>query len=85
MRNEHYTPIFGPPNGSFKVKISLRYKEAAVEYIPGFWNLLKWAWIQYASILFVLIYCNGRIKDFVYSNQVIPTWDENRFKLINHK
>ena len=35
--------------------------------------MLKWAWVQYVSILIVFVYVFRQIKTFVFSNQILPT------------
>ncbi|NXD86235.1 TM231 protein, partial [Halcyon senegalensis] len=43
------------------------------KYQPGFWEIIKFAWIQYVSILLIFIWAFGRIKMFVFQNQVLTT------------
>ena len=38
-----------------------------------FYQMLKWAWVQYVSILIVFVYVFRQIKTFVFSNQILPT------------
>ena len=35
--------------------------------------MLKWAWVQYVSILIVFVYVFRQVKNFVFSNQILPT------------
>ena len=35
--------------------------------------MLKWAWVQYFSLLLVFIYLFRWVKNFVFSNQIFPT------------
>lgn len=42
-------------------------------YLPGFWEIIKFAWIQYVSILLIFLWVFERIKRFVFQNQVVPT------------
>uniref|UniRef100_A0A8C6Z3Z3 Transmembrane protein 231 n=1 Tax=Nothoprocta perdicaria TaxID=30464 RepID=A0A8C6Z3Z3_NOTPE len=44
-----------------------------VEYQPGFWEMIKFAWIQYVSILLIFLWVFGRVKIFVFQNQVLST------------
>ncbi|KFM01768.1 Transmembrane protein 231, partial [Aptenodytes forsteri] len=43
------------------------------KYQPGFWEMIKFAWIQYVSILLIFLWVFGRIKMFVFQNQVLTT------------
>ncbi|KAG7281536.1 hypothetical protein CRUP_007570 [Coryphaenoides rupestris] len=42
-------------------------------YRPGFWETIKFAWIQYVSVLLVFLWVFTRVKTFVFQNQVLPT------------
>uniref|UniRef100_A0A2I3GN94 Transmembrane protein 231 n=1 Tax=Nomascus leucogenys TaxID=61853 RepID=A0A2I3GN94_NOMLE len=40
---------------------------------PGFWEMVKFAWVQYVSILLIFLWVFERIKIFVFQNQVVTT------------
>ncbi|XP_078805133.1 transmembrane protein 231 isoform X2 [Oryzias latipes] len=42
-------------------------------YRPGFWETIKFAWIQYVSILLIFIWVFERVQRFVFQNQVLTT------------
>ncbi|KAL4685512.1 hypothetical protein H8959_001109 [Pygathrix nigripes] len=42
-------------------------------YQPGFWEMVKFAWVQYVSILLIFLWVFERIKIFVFQNQVVTT------------
>lgn len=44
-----------------------------IRYRPGFWQLIKMAWIQYLAILFMFLFLFDRVKRFVFENQVVTT------------
>ena len=44
-----------------------------ISYRPGFWQLIKMAWIQYLAILFIFLFLFRRVKRFVFENQVVTT------------
>ncbi|NXF25850.1 TM231 protein, partial [Rhodinocichla rosea] len=52
----------------FIINATIRYP---VE--PGFWEIIKFAWIQYVSILLIFLWVFGRIKTFLFQNQVLTT------------
>ncbi|NWQ92445.1 TM231 protein, partial [Burhinus bistriatus] len=72
------TTVFSDPNPvwmtgratdtPFIINATIRYP---VE--PGFWEIIKFAWIQYVSILLIFLWVFGRIKMFVFQNQVLTT------------
>ena len=42
-------------------------------YTPGFWQVIKWGWVQYLSILIVFVFFMSKVKNFVFSQQILPT------------
>ena len=34
---------------------------------------MKWAWVQYVSVLLIFSYVFTRIKRYIYENQLVPT------------
>lgn len=42
-------------------------------YRPGFWETIKFAWIQYVSVLLIFLWVFERIQRFVFQNQVLTT------------
>ncbi|KAI1904576.1 hypothetical protein AGOR_G00007050 [Albula goreensis] len=40
---------------------------------PGFWEMVKFAWIQYVSVLLIFIWVFQRVQTFVFQNQILPT------------
>lgn len=71
----HY-PVWTSWRGSgqpFILKGTIYYPEETIMYRPGFWQLIKMAWIQYLSILFMFLFVFGRVKRFVFENQVVTT------------
>lgn len=57
----------------FILKATVYYPEERIFYRPGFWQLIKFAWIQYFSLLAIFLYLFGRIKRFVFENQIVVT------------
>lgn len=55
----------------FVLKGTVFYPEETIMYRPGFWQLIKMAWIQYLSILFIFLFVFRRVKRFVFENQVV--------------
>lgn len=69
-------PLWKPGGGSeapFVLKATVYYPEERVFYRPGFWQLIKFAWIQYLSVLVIFSYLFGKIKRFVFENQIVTT------------
>ena len=38
-----------------------------------FFQMMKWAWVQYSAILIVFIIFFREVKQFVFSKQVLPS------------
>ncbi|XP_007938564.1 transmembrane protein 231 [Orycteropus afer afer] len=57
----------------FVINAVIRYPVEVISYQPGFWEMIKFAWVQYVSILLVFLWLFERIKMFVFQNQVVTT------------
>lgn len=60
-------------SGNFSLEVELQYPTLTVTYRPGFWQLLKFAWIQYLAIFVVFWQIIRTVQSFVFENQVILT------------
>ncbi|NXK85348.1 TM231 protein, partial [Amazona guildingii] len=54
-------------------KLLLEHSLTSFKYQPGFWEVIKFAWIQYVSILLIFLWVFGRIKMFIFQNHVLTT------------
>ncbi|XP_061577242.1 transmembrane protein 231 [Cololabis saira] len=64
----------GRASGSpFELKAEIRYPTEVISYRPGFWETIKFAWVQYVSILLIFLWVFERIQRFVFQNQVLAT------------
>ncbi|KFQ42255.1 Transmembrane protein 231, partial [Nestor notabilis] len=54
-------------------KLLLEHSLTFFKYQPGFWEVIKFAWIQYVSILLIFLWVFGRIKMFIFQNHVLTT------------
>lgn len=57
----------------FQINAVIRYPMEVITYQPGFWEMIKFAWVQYVSVLLIFLWVFERIKIFVFQNQVLPT------------
>ncbi|KAM9470202.1 transmembrane protein 231 [Clarias gariepinus] len=60
-------------NAPFQINAEIRYPVETITYRPGFWETLKFAWVQYVSVLLIFIWIFQRIQTFVFHNRVLPT------------
>jgi transmembrane protein 231 len=58
---------------TFTINALVRYSKQQVTFIPGFWQQIKWGWIQYISVLLPFLFVFKTIKIFIYENQLVPT------------
>ncbi|XP_066974461.1 transmembrane protein 231 [Macrobrachium rosenbergii] len=65
-----------------RLMLEIRYPEQSILYKPGFWYIIKWAWIQYFCLLAVVSYIVNLIKDWIFQNSIVSTWvDHSRKKM----
>ncbi|KAM9302461.1 transmembrane protein 231 [Gastrophryne carolinensis] len=59
----------------FMVNAVIRYPVSLISctYRPGFWEMIKFGWIQYVSVLLIFLWAFERAKIFVFQNQILPT------------
>ncbi|KAM6937822.1 transmembrane protein 231 [Xenentodon cancila] len=57
----------------FELKAEIRYPTEVISYRPGFWETIKFAWVQYVSVLLIFLWVFERIQRFVFQNQVLAT------------
>ncbi|XP_001637977.2 transmembrane protein 231 [Nematostella vectensis] len=57
----------------FVVKGTVNYPEETIMYRPGFWQMIKWAWVQYLAILFIFLFVFSQVKRFVFEEQIVST------------
>ncbi|XP_034540595.1 LOW QUALITY PROTEIN: transmembrane protein 231 [Notolabrus celidotus] len=57
----------------FQLNAEIRYPTEVISYRPGFWETIKFAWIQYVSVLLIFLWVFERIQKFVFQNQVLTT------------
>lgn len=63
---------------NFTLDVELVYPTLTVMYSPGFWQLIKFAWIQYLSVFVVFWWVLTYVQSFVFQNQVILTVNRNK-------
>uniref|UniRef100_A0A672V3A3 Transmembrane protein 231 n=1 Tax=Strigops habroptila TaxID=2489341 RepID=A0A672V3A3_STRHB len=81
--DRNVTTVFSDPNPlwmagratdtPFIINATIHYPVEVILYQPGFWEVIKFAWIQYVSILLIFLWVFGRIKMFIFQNHVLTT------------
>ena len=57
----------------FEVKVLLDYEVATVVYFSGFWELVKWGWVQYLAVLLLLKFFLNQLDEAVFGTQLLST------------
>ncbi|XP_061078097.1 transmembrane protein 231 [Conger conger] len=68
----------------FQINAVIRYPVEIISYQPGFWEMVKFAWIQYVSVLLIFLWVFHRVQTFVFQNQVLPTVPVPLYKQHSH-
>lgn len=50
------------------------YSEQLIYYQPYMWEELKWAWIQYSSLLIISIYITRELLSFLFSKNYLKSF-----------
>ena len=62
-----------PTDEPFIVSAIIHYPEETILYKPGFWQIMKCAWMQYVSVLVIFIWVLRTVKSYVFENQLITS------------
>ena len=65
-----YGQAVGQP---FTLSARIYYPSQLLLYQPDFWQVVKFAWIQYLAIAIIFIFVADIISHFLYSNFLLPT------------
>lgn len=66
-----YTSNSFDDQSHFTLKVDVRYPEDAIYYRPGFWQIIKWAWIQYFAIYIVFAWFMRKIEKYIFENRLV--------------
>ncbi|XP_077166640.1 transmembrane protein 231 [Paroedura picta] len=59
------------PSDPFVIQAKIYYPVELIVYQPGFWEMIKFAWIQYVCLLLIFLWICGRIKTFLFRNHIL--------------
>jgi len=57
----------------FVIQMIINYPTEVIVYQPGFWELVKWGWVQYVSILLIFLWVFQRLNFIVFGGQLFNT------------
>jgi len=65
---------------TFDITVNVRIPPAVVVYRPGFWEVIKVAWVQYLALLLLVRYFMQKIEEFVFGESIFATTVEHPAK-----
>uniref|UniRef100_A0A914WRD5 Transmembrane protein 231 n=1 Tax=Plectus sambesii TaxID=2011161 RepID=A0A914WRD5_9BILA len=74
-----WTPAPAGSSANFEFDFTINFPEDTIVYYSGFWELIKWAWVQYFSVLVIFIYIIRRIREFVFGNRIVNVVPERQY------
>ncbi|KAJ8932541.1 hypothetical protein NQ314_014591 [Rhamnusium bicolor] len=72
-----YTNVISGNKNKFNIKLSVRYPEHKISYKPGFWHIMKLAWIQYFAIYVIIYWFVKRIRSYVFNHRLVLFYEES--------
>ncbi|CAL1290353.1 unnamed protein product [Larinioides sclopetarius] len=60
-------------NESFKINLVILYPEETILYKVGFWQLLKWALVQYIAVFFIFSSISKKIKTYLFQKHLLSS------------
>lgn len=68
------------PGSQFSSSFLINVPDQHIRYEPGFWEGLKYAWIQYLALLVVAYHVITRVRGFVFLNMILTTLKQDKLK-----
>ncbi|KAJ8960942.1 hypothetical protein NQ318_020242 [Aromia moschata] len=78
-----YTHVESGNQNKFTLKLLVRYPEHAVYYRPQFWQIMKWAWVQYFALYIIIAWFVRRIKNYIFNNRLVLFYEDSPIKKSN--
>jgi transmembrane protein 231 len=76
---EPWATVWSPgPAEVFTAVVRVHVPTMAVRYRPSFWELAKYAWVQYVAVWLLVYLVLGSIRAWILRNQLLPSrvsWD----------
>ncbi|XP_014233212.1 transmembrane protein 231-like [Trichogramma pretiosum] len=67
-----------------KIKVEIVYASQPVKYQPGFWEEIKWGWMQYLSIFVIVIYFARKILTRLFTSKTLRSYTVTPWHLKTH-
>lgn len=59
---------------TLRLSATIYINEDTIVFKTSFWELIKWAWIQYFSILTLFLIGSRKLKSFMFQRRILPTF-----------
>lgn len=68
---------------TFEMNVHLKIPVHNIYYTPRFWQVVKFAWIQYLSLYILTAWFINRLKDYIFTNRFVSYYiDSNSYNKI---
>lgn len=68
------------PSEHFTISYLINIPPQNIRYEPGFWEAMKYAWIQYITLLVIARYIVCAVRTFVFQNMILTTLRQDKEK-----
>lgn len=75
-----YTTIKTNPSNKFELRLKVKYPIHKIWYKTGFWQLIKWALIQYFPVYFMFFHLIKKVRNYVFDNRLVLYYEESPLK-----
>nr|XP_023022035.1 transmembrane protein 231-like [Leptinotarsa decemlineata] len=75
-----YTNVRSENNKVFNLKLSVRYPQQRIYYKPGFWQIIKAAWVQYSAVYTIIAWGSLKIKSYFFRNRLVFYYEDSPLK-----
>lgn len=73
FRNYKFLTMKKPSDTAFNLHLIINIPEQIFVYQTGFFELIKWAWIQYFAIFIVIHFFTTKLFEFILENHCFLT------------
>ncbi|KAF5293125.1 hypothetical protein FQA39_LY13735 [Lamprigera yunnana] len=67
-------------NLEFLINLRIQYPVHAVYYIVGFWQEMKWAWIQFLSLYIIFFWIRKKLITYLFENKLFSFYELSPLK-----
>ncbi|CAH1985951.1 unnamed protein product [Acanthoscelides obtectus] len=75
-----YTTMKMENKDKFNLNLSVRFPEVNIYYEPGFWHMLKCAWLQYFSVYIIVSWVITKFKGYIFKKRLVLYYEETPLK-----